>query len=249
MDGGFTEVERDQTGRVARTTYFYGTKQGSTTRYNYSGDALRESGYESLDSNGELTGRVKVQRDSQGRPIRYDNYTAQGDLTRYTILSYDGVQRSRNRTRRLESKPASTLGYSAEGLLYSQKRHADSTHYFEVEIDPHTGLKQSEKAFTDGSFDHRNVYTYNANGDRIRQDADDRQGKWYAMAEYNQGLVTRMKYELSNGDTKKINLSYDQRDWIKDAKFLHNDHFICNLVVGWCRSTGRKALSISDATS
>ncbi|HEV2494337.1 MAG TPA: hypothetical protein VG204_14825 [Terriglobia bacterium] len=227
--GHHFEVETDAQGRIVRAASIrYGQKEGEIL-YHFAGDSKLADGYETYRA-GEKTGRTEIQRNAHGDWVRADSFTVAGTRTGYTVYSYgpDSVEVT---SYMADGKPTQVWinSYSAKGTLTGGIEYpnpVDGGFHVDVNYDESTGLKKTRRQIRDGNVENSGTFTYDADGEEIRQDAFNASGQWFAAGEYRDGLVTRRLYHFG----KELHYAYDDQRRLKETKLLLNDALVCRFV-------------------
>jgi hypothetical protein len=225
--GGYVGVDFDAQHRPLRITSYFDNRELGSVRYLYSGRSLSPDSAESFDKNAAPTGRTKMTHDQSGRVIRKDYYTPSGRFTGYTVYTYNAnvVEVVRYATSgKVKGKCVET--YTNDILSHSSCT-PDAHRRTESDYDTDTGLVSAQTTFDDGKFVIRNTDTYDANGDTVRRDRYDQNGRWYGMDTYSENRLTQRLYKFPDGISKEILLSYDAREWLKEARLTINGNPIC----------------------
>jgi hypothetical protein len=219
-------VETDAQGRIVRTAVMRGGRKISERVYELGPDARAARGYETF-TNGEKTGRVRIQRSGAGDRTREDYFTVAGALTGYTLYSYDADSvRVTTYTSAGKKRAVSVLSYSPAHTLARETTYSnpdDQSFYVVSDIDERTGLRKGSSQYEDGTLSSRGVFSYDGDGDLIRQDMFDSDGTWFAAAELFDGLTTKRLYDSS----KELRYAYDETRRLKETTLFYEAALVC----------------------
>ena len=221
------DVEADAKGRIVKVAYFqYGKKTGEQVFHFPAGANFADSFDEYRD--GKHTARCLIERDSVGQRTRTEQRTAEGRLTRYVLLKRDGDQLDRT-VYNAESKNLAhwILFFTPDGLEKRCIRDPEGNSTTDENIDPYTGLSQSRLQSAHGKTVARKKFTYDANGNELREDFYNEKDQLYGGADYTDGLKTHEVLNFHNGDTLETNTSYDDNRQATEAKFFRNNQLVC----------------------
>jgi hypothetical protein len=197
--------------------------------YHFAENSSLPSGYDFFAANGELTARVKIQRNEKGERIRQEYFSPSGELLEYTTRSYsaDSVE-SRNRTAQGKVTLVRTMSYSPSGLLtWERSTRSGGAVEHERTYDEKTGLAREARQFRDGLFSHSMKYSYDSTGTLANAESFDPKGRRFAVRRFNDGLLVVDRYDFRNGSSKEIGLAYDEKRRIREAKLYFNARHIC----------------------
>jgi hypothetical protein len=224
--GPWHEVERDDKGRLIRAASYRDSTKQAETIYHYTGDSTLYDTSESYAA-GEHTGKSTYARDANGTITHIDRFTVEGvptthisrtegsDGTDIVIAAVDGVVRLHY------------LSVFAEnGALLSYKSII-GTGFYEYQMDTSTGQQQSRRKVDGGKQVLSTKYTYDGNGDKLREDVFDENGKPYAVFSYSDGLVVRRGYTFDDGSREQTDITYNEKHWSTEARLTVNGVFIC----------------------
>ena len=227
--GPWYEVETDSLARLARVAEMRGAMKENEIVYHYLGKTLFSDSADTYQL-GEHTGLLKYQRNEKGYLIRTDGFTVSGEPTGYSVRLYNGDS-------------AEEICYSAAGksvlrnfYYYSDKdvlthyRRYTGNAYDDYFLDLVTGVAKSRKKFEDNRLQATSVFTYDENGEVVREDAYNQKGRPFGAFEYSQGLIVRKDYELTDGTKKESIITYDEQRRAKEAKFSVNGKLVCTFV-------------------
>jgi antitoxin component YwqK of YwqJK toxin-antitoxin module len=226
------EVVRDHLGRRMTETDMRDGKPTGTWKFHYTGTEPHSDSYETW-INGELTENTKITRDSVGIIIRYDETTSQGDPTGHTIIQDFGDHQD---TVHYDADNKPTVHriswYSPAGLLVRRINYASATTeqvYTDVLIDEHTSHALSSKQMNGTELQNTKKWAWSADGELTRVDVYDDKGVWFSADEFEHGVSTRRLYKFTDGGTKEIRYSYNDKQWLTKSTMYHNDQLICTM--------------------
>lgn len=231
MHGGYFKVITDDKGRITRVLFLVDSKVAGDTVYKYPDGGKLPSELQSYKQ-GTLTGTSKMTRDSSGRVIRTDYFTAQGAPTGYTITKYvaDRAERA-NFTPDGHRRWHSEEYFNADGIeIKSVTQSENSSASVEATYDPLRGLSKSSKQFRNGKLQISINNTYDADDDLIRQDLYNEKGKWYGAKIFEHNLLVKKLYKFTDGHTAEITIKYDANRWIERAQYSRDDRLVCTFV-------------------
>jgi hypothetical protein len=227
--GRYYSVETDPQGRIARVAVIRDGKKISEDTY-YFGPGEKAANASESFRGSEKTRRTKIQRNATGEITREDYYTVAGVLTGYALYSYriDSVVKAAY-TAEGKRKTIFVCSYSPKGTLAHSivfSNPNDQNFHNDVDYDDSTGLMRLRKQFTGGKLDNSGLFTYNANGDEIRQDVYNAAGKRYATTESADGLVTKRMYAVG----EEARFTYDDKRLLKETVLFYKGAFVCRFV-------------------
>lgn len=231
--GDYFKVTTDNKNRVTRVVFQVDGRIASEYAYEYSGDAVLPHAVRTY-TEGALTGIEKLTRDSAGQVTRADFYSAQGELTAYTTISWvSGHAESTSYTGEGAQKGGrSETYYSQEGVQVREIDYGEegSNIYIETTYDTDRGLTKSEKRFRNGQLEITYVNTYDDDDDLVRKDLYNSAGTWYAAKLYEHDLLVKKLYKLSDGHSKEVHLKYDAKRWVVSGEFYFDNKLICTFL-------------------
>jgi hypothetical protein len=230
--GPWYEVETDSLARLARVADMRGAMKENETVYHYLDKSLFSYSADTYPL-GEHTGLLKYQRNEKGYRVRTDGFTVSGELTGYSIRSYNeaGVE---DISYSADGKPVARYScyYSDKDALTHYRRYMGDA-YYDYILDPMTGVTTSRKKFEAGKLQATSVYTRDKNGEIVREDVYNQDGTSFGSFEYSQGLIVRKDYELTDGTKVESIITYDEKRRAKEAKFSVNGKLVCTFVHDW----------------
>jgi YD repeat-containing protein len=220
-------VEYDAQGRILRSTTLQDGNATSEVRYKYTGNERFANQFENYTA-GELRGTGHITRNEKGERTRSEFRTLEGKITSYSTRSYgsSGVE-SISYTAAGKKGDRYFYTYSPKGLLVRTRWYPSDETYYDTEVDEATGLAKSRRKYDQNRLESSNAYAYDADGNRIRDDVYDRDGKWYGAREYQNGLKTVERYRFESGETHETRINYDEKRWVNQAKFSVNGKLVC----------------------
>ena len=224
--GQYLEVETDSQGRVVRVASIRNGHKEAESLYHFSANATLCDSYDEYRES-EKTGHTQVQRNASGDAIRDDDYTTEGTHTGYSLYSYNGnVVEGASYNADGKMKSASVYTYSpASGLLISDVAYAnpdDRSFHTDHDYDEN-GLVTARRQFRNGALENSGKFTYDAQGEEIRQDVYNASGTWYAAVERKNGLAARRLYEGG----RELRYTYDDKRMLKETLLYVKDTLIC----------------------
>lgn len=232
VSGTTYEVETDAQGRTTKVAVIRHGQKLSERYYRFATGAKLPSEYDRFVA-GEKTGVARIQRDEAGNRIREDYLTADGTLARYEVYSYsrDHVEDTHYAADGKKTR-YDILSYSAKDTLIRDLYYhgaLDPLNYVDIEFDDSTGLRKSSKGFKDGKLIDISLYTYNADGDVVRNDFYDANHKWFSADEFSDGLRTRRIYLVWDA-TRELQYTYDEKRWLKETALYYKGDLVCRFV-------------------
>ena len=227
--GQYYSVETDAQGRIARVAVIRDRKSISEDAYYFGPGDKAANEFESFRGS-EKTRRTKIQRNETSEITREDYYTVAGVLPGYALYSYrvdsvvKAVYTSEGKRKTIFVCSYSPKGTLARSIVFSNPN--DQNFHNDVDYDDSTGLMRLRKQFTGGKLDNIGLFTYNANGDEIRQDVYNAAGKRYATTESPDGLVTKRMY--AGGEESRF--TYDDKRLLKETALFYKGAFVCRFV-------------------
>jgi hypothetical protein len=224
--GRYHAVETDTQGRIARTAVMRDGQKISERVYSFASDGKAPREYETFIGS-EKTGRVRIQRNSDGGRTREDKFTVDGALTEYTLYSYrtDSVELT-SYTRAGKKTSVNVSFFSPKDILTRSINYSnpdDQSFHVDSDVDDTTGLRKGSTQFASGNLSNSVLFNYDDDGDLVRQDVFDPAGNWYAAEERVNGLTTKRLYDSS----KELRYTYDDRRRIKETTLFYNDMLVC----------------------
>ena len=232
VSGNIFETETDAQGRMTQAARLRNGQKLYEADFRFPANAKLPDGYDDIRE-GEKTGFSKIQRDASGRRIREDHFVVSGTLSGYETYSYsnDDVEIDYYTA---DGKKASykTRSYSTTDTLIrsiSFSNPDNPGNHSDFEFDGSTGYPKSHQEFINGKLNVRVSYTYNADGDRVREDTYDTNNNWYSADEFSDDLLTKRIYK--NGDaTREFDYTYDAKRWRKETTLHVKGVLICKFV-------------------
>jgi len=228
IEGGYTEEETDNLGRITRMSWFWGAEKKSETLFQYAPKAKLAEAFETYAASGILVSRSRIQRNAAGERTRVEAFSPTGELTSYQVrtISPDSVEESTytaegKRTRRLINY------YSAAGIRIRQREYPQENIYYESEYDQGTGVTLSQTKVVNGGLELTVKYSYNSYNDKTREDLYDSKGVWFGEREFSAWLKLDERYKFADGSTQETKSTYDENRWLKSATFSRNGQLIC----------------------
>ncbi len=227
--GPWYEVERDSLTRLARVAGMRGASKENEIVYHYLDKSLFSYSADTYQL-GEHTGLLKYQRNEKGYRLRTDEFTVSGELTGYSIRSYNGAG-VEDISYSADGKPVARYScyYSDKDALTHYRRYMGDV-YYDYFLDPMTGVATSRKKFEDDRLQATSVYTHDGNGEVEREDIYKPDGTPFGSLEYSEGLIVRKNFQLSDGTKKESTITYDEKRRAKEAKFFVNGKIVCTFV-------------------
>jgi antitoxin component YwqK of YwqJK toxin-antitoxin module len=227
--GPWYEVETDSLARLARVAEMRGAMKENETVCHYLGKSLFSYSADTYQL-GEHTGLLKYQRNEKGYRTRTDGFTVIGEPTGYSVRLYNGDNIEDIRYS-ADGKPVVRYFYyySDKDVLTRYRRYMGSA-YDDYLVDLVTGVATSRKKFEDNKLQATSVYTYDENGEVVRQAVYNPDGTPFGAFEYSQGLIVRKNFQLTNGTKEESMITYDEKRRAKEAKFSVNGKLVCTFV-------------------
>jgi hypothetical protein len=194
--------------------------------YSYAPDGKHSTGYD-IFTGQDKTGRVVIQRNSNGDRTREDFFTVGGDATGHNIFSY-GAESVEATSYSADGK-VKTLNisyYSPKGLLTRSVNYSnpqDRGFHVDSDFNERTGLRKGSSQFEGGNLSSSALFDYDDDGDVIRQDVFDPAGNWFAATEVVNGLTMKRIY----GSSKELRYTYDEGRRVKETRLFYNEMFVC----------------------
>ena len=226
------EVERDQAGRLIRETDYEDGKATATERTHFTGMETLPDSFE-IWINGQKSSVVKMQRNAAGVALRYDTYTANGELTSYTVVK-ELADRQDVRGFGPQGTPVDHVEYffGPSGALNRRVSYVSPTSdeiFMVTELDEQTGQRLNSRTLERGKVVTTQSWTYSADGDLTRVDSYLEGTKWYGASEGRDGLLVRKIVALADGATKEVRYTYDDKRLLKLSEMFYNDQLVCTL--------------------
>jgi antitoxin component YwqK of YwqJK toxin-antitoxin module len=230
--GGHWAVTRDAAGRIIQVANVRDGKVVDKVIYKFAAGKKLPDSYESY-RDGELTGKVALQRNASGERVREEYFTADGVRTRYNTYSYQGdsaEQRSYTAEDKLKSIYALTYGSNSHLLGWVDYSNPDDrTSHLDTEYDESTGLIKARKQIKANAIVNTRALSYDSNGELVREDAYDASGKPFVFLEWKDGLQTRRAYFADGKMWKELKYTYSARQRER-TDLYSNGVFICKFV-------------------
>jgi hypothetical protein len=225
------DVTTDGLGRVTQVVRQVNGKMTSETIYQFAADAKLPAGFATVAANGETISRNRIQRNDHGDRVRVDEFTVNGELVEYVIrkIGSDNVEELTCTPLGKQKGDRVVKYYSPAGLLVRSRDHVSGTVYYDDQYDVSSGLRQSQKKFTNDELGYFTKITYDASGETLREDIYSANDLWYSGDEYADDLLLVRKYKWPGGRSAEVRFSYDEKRQPKVVVINYNSQFVCRL--------------------
>jgi hypothetical protein len=227
------KLVRDRMGRMIEETDMRDGKPTGVWKFQYAGTGRLPISYETW-LNGEHTETTKITRGPDDIITRYDEMTADGDPTGYTKVQDFG---DRQETFHYDTHDAPTYhsvawyapasGYLIRRISYASPTSNDT--YTDITFDEHTGHAQSSKQMNGNTLQNTKKWVWSADSELIRVDVYTDKGVWFSADEFNHGLSSRRLYKFTDGGSKEIRYTYNDKRWLTQSTMYYNNQLICTM--------------------
>lgn len=235
--GPYYNVAKDSKGRILRVTGMRAGHVTGTTVYEYAGDSKLPYQSDDYDLSGNLVEITPMQRDGEGRIIRWEHRKPDGKLAGYTTGEWSKNHLSQH-SFDANGKPGghSEFFYGAKGTMMGRAQYAgpgSDAEYSVQTVDEVTQFVTAARQYRNGKLLFTTKYFWEPDGSISRKETYTEAGFLGILETFDEGDLTDRVYQYPSGHSRELRYFYDQTRQRLKTEISVDGELVCTLVYAY----------------